>query len=194
MFEETTPPNKPTNVEDIFAKAEPPTMPARGYDRAPSIEVSPTTSAWQVESVGQSRRWLIYVVAGLVILGIIFGGWYAWTKFGPNLSSEPATETTEVNNEISNPVNNETAPAIQGDIDGDGLTDSEESALGTDPRRADSDEDGLFDREETRIYQSNPLQFDSDGDGYSDGQEVQNGYSPVGAGRLLQLPTPTTSE
>ena len=75
------------------------------------------------------------------------------------------------------------------DTDGDGLTDTEEASLGTDPRRADSDEDGLFDREESVIYQSNPLQFDTDGDGYSDGQEVQNGYSPVGPGRLLELPS-----
>lgn len=47
----------------------------------------------------------------------------------------------------------------QGDTDGDGLSDSLELALGT-----------------------QPYQKDSDGDGYTDGQEVKSGYNPLGAG------------
>ncbi|MBU1202834.1 hypothetical protein KKH39_02220 [Patescibacteria group bacterium] len=49
------------------------------------------------------------------------------------------------------------------DTDGDGLTDYEESVLGTDP--------------------NNP---DTDGDGYSDGQEMENGYNPLGDGQIFE--------
>lgn len=48
------------------------------------------------------------------------------------------------------------------DTDGDGLVDSLESAIGTDPNNKDSD-----------------------GDGYLDGEELLNGYSPLGAGKII---------
>lgn len=48
------------------------------------------------------------------------------------------------------------------DIDGDGLVDSLESAIGTDPNNKDSD-----------------------GDGYLDGEELLSGYSPLGVGKII---------
>ncbi|MFO0751583.1 MAG: choice-of-anchor L domain-containing protein [Myxococcota bacterium] len=79
-----------------------------------------------------------------------------------------------------------------GDRDGDGLTDAEETAKGTDPDDpdtdgdglndweevatdpldADSDDDGLGDGEEVSVYHTNPTLADSDGDGLDDGLEV----------------------
>lgn len=50
---------------------------------------------------------------------------------------------------------------ISRDTDGDGLTDADEERYGTDAK--------------------NP---DTDGDGYLDGAEVQNGYNPLGEGKL----------
>lgn len=47
----------------------------------------------------------------------------------------------------------------------------------------DQDGDGLTLAEEY-YYLTNPLDPDTDADGYPDGQEVENGYSPTGAGRL----------
>jgi hypothetical protein len=85
------------------------------------------------------------------------------------------------------PVTEGALPAVT-DTDGDGLTDAEETELGTDRNLTDTDGDGLFDREEVRVYKTNPIQFDTDGDGYGDGQEVQGGYSPLGPGKLFQLP------
>ena len=66
------------------------------------------------------------------------------------------------------------------DSDGDGLTDDEEAAIGTDPQSADTDGDGLSDAEEIGRG-TNPLNEDTDGDGYSDYDEVAEGSSPTDA-------------
>ena len=42
----------------------------------------------------------------------------------------------------------------------------------------DSDNDGLIDIEEIKIFHTNPYNADSDGDGYNDYLEIYNGYSP----------------
>ncbi|MBI5732204.1 MAG: hypothetical protein HY982_02485 [Candidatus Magasanikbacteria bacterium] len=81
-----------------------------------------------------------------------------------------------------------TAPPAPVDSDNDGLTDEEEFKYGTDYQKTDSDGDGLTDYEEIIIWKTNPLSQDTDGDSYSDGTEIKNGYNPLGAGKLLELP------
>ncbi len=58
------------------------------------------------------------------------------------------------------------------DSDGDGLLDSEEATIGTDPFNPDTDGDGLSDGEEHRTYKTNPLNPDTDWDALKDGAEV----------------------
>lgn len=70
------------------------------------------------------------------------------------------------------------------DSDHDGLTDSQEKTLGTDPFKADTDGEGLTDGDEVLIWKTDPLNPDTDGDGYSDGLEVKGGFNPLGPGRL----------
>ena len=93
---------------------------------------------------------------------------------------------------------------VAGDSDGDGLSNDQEAARGTDPNRADSDADGLSDGDEVLIYatdptnrdsdgdvltdfdeinshNTNPTQSDSDGDGAADGLEVAQGSDPLAA-------------
>ncbi|MCF7820032.1 MAG: thrombospondin type 3 repeat-containing protein [Candidatus Pacebacteria bacterium] len=56
------------------------------------------------------------------------------------------------------------------------------SAIGifiNDNENLDSDGDGLTDKEENEIYNTNPNNPDTDGDGYLDGEEVENGYDPL---------------
>lgn len=92
------------------------------------------------------------------------------------------------------------------DSDGDGLTDQEEFALGTNPYKIDTDGDGFTDKEEVdkgfdpkRVedfmlvdldgdgligedevkYGTNPHRSDSDFDGYSDGEEIASGNDPL---------------
>ena len=58
------------------------------------------------------------------------------------------------------------------DSDGDGLLDSQEAEIGTDPYNPDTDGDGLSDGEEVNLYRTDPLNPDSDWDGLKDGAEV----------------------
>lgn len=62
--------------------------------------------------------------------------------------------------------------AAEGDDDGDGLSNMEEAALGTDPDNPDTDGDGLSDGEEINIHGTDPKKQDTDGDTLSDGDEV----------------------
>ena len=68
--------------------------------------------------------------------------------------------------------------ATAGDTDGDGLEDSIEFELGTDPYTADTDQDGLTDGDEYYVYATGTLNPDSDGDGILDGDEVAQGTDP----------------
>ncbi len=70
---------------------------------------------------------------------------------------------------------NQTQAALSGqlDSDGDGLTDTEETTLGSDPFLPDTDEDELLDGEEVKTYQTNPVLPDTDADGLLDGAEVR---------------------
>ncbi|TVX75750.1 hypothetical protein FPP74_12105, partial [Corynebacterium sp. NML180780] len=65
------------------------------------------------------------------------------------------------------------------DSDNDGLTDKEEAEKGTDPKKVDTDGDGLSDKEEVDGSKNNgeptdPTNADSDKDGVNDGDEVNN--------------------
>lgn len=58
------------------------------------------------------------------------------------------------------------------DSDGDGLTDSREVQIGTNPFDPDTDKDGLTDGEEVLTHRTDPLNPDTDWDGLKDGAEV----------------------
>ncbi|MCX6980578.1 MAG: choice-of-anchor D domain-containing protein [Verrucomicrobia bacterium] len=64
------------------------------------------------------------------------------------------------------------------DPDGDGLTTAQETTLGTDPLKVDTDGDGISDGDEVNIYHTNPLLVDTDGDGIPDGAEIAAGTDP----------------
>ncbi len=59
---------------------------------------------------------------------------------------------------------------VDDDLDGDGLTNAEEEALGTDPEDADTDDDGMDDGTEVENG-ADPLDPDTDDDGIPDGED-----------------------
>lgn len=73
------------------------------------------------------------------------------------------------------------------DSDADGLLDSEEELLGTDPYSKDTDKDGLGDYQEVKVYKTDPLNPDTDADCIGDGAEVKMGRNPKGPGTLKDL-------
>ena len=79
------------------------------------------------------------------------------------------------------------------DEDGDGLSDDDESALGSDPLNPDTDGDGLSDGEEIITYLTDPLDPDTDGDGFLDGEEVAAGSDPRDPSSTPITPTPTAT-
>jgi MYXO-CTERM domain-containing protein len=72
-----------------------------------------------------------------------------------------------------NPVNQPGDDVVDGrDSDGDGLEDTREREIGTDPFDADSDDDGIDDGTEvTGMLGTDPLDADTDDDGLGDGLE-----------------------
>jgi hypothetical protein len=83
----------------------------------------------------------------------------------PSSTTSPAAITAPITATTSAPAAvsaSSTVPAAIADSDGDGLSDLEEAALG-----------------------SNPLQADTDGDSYGDKTEVINLYNPLGAGTII---------
>ncbi len=69
---------------------------------------------------------------------------------------------------VSEGLTEEAQAVAEPDADGDGLSDAEEVALGSDPHNPDSDYDGLTDADEVRLSGTSPLLADSDGDGITD--------------------------
>ena len=65
------------------------------------------------------------------------------------------------------------------DSDGDGLSNPIEVSLGTDPNRADTDNDGIDDGDEVLEYETDPLSADTDCDGIKDSEEEALGTDPL---------------
>jgi len=84
--------------------------------------------------------------------------------------------------ELAHGLNPTDAIDAQEDPDNDGLTTLKEYQLGTDPKKADTDGDGISDGDEVsgkNGYITNPLSADTDGDGLNDRVELLAGSSPT---------------
>jgi hypothetical protein len=92
-----------------------------------------------------------------------------------NSSSSSDTDNDALEEESDNSNGNSVSPSQSSadkDSDRDGVKDSVELEMGTDPNDDDSDGDGLKDGEEIRLG-TDPLSRDSDNDGLSDSQEIR---------------------
>ncbi|MBP7049607.1 MAG: hypothetical protein KBE65_01185 [Phycisphaerae bacterium] len=80
------------------------------------------------------------------------------------------------------------------DSDADGLEDSLEVELGTDPTQADSDGDGLGDYEEHCKYRTDPTEKDTDGDGTPDGDWTERREYAYTVRAICEIRPPNTIE
>ncbi|MDF7825877.1 hypothetical protein P4B35_17745 [Pontiellaceae bacterium B12227] len=110
----------------------------------------------------------------LSLLATADGGWL-FIDWNGDLVGDYTTAATNIIMETDKTV----VARFSDDADEDGLTNTEEGTAGTLPRKADTDEDGLLDGAEVKIYGSSPLLKNSDGDAYEDGYEVSVGLSPA---------------
>jgi hypothetical protein len=100
----------------------------------------------------KNRSCLNAITLVLVFL-LVLGG----SLFGPGCTS--VEKITVIDNDLS-----------KTDTDKDGISDSQEVALGLDPKKPDTDGDGLTDASELRMN-LNPLNPDTDSDGISDADD-----------------------
>ncbi|MEI7620345.1 MAG: hypothetical protein WCJ57_02120 [Candidatus Falkowbacteria bacterium] len=198
---------------------------------SPVVNAMPSASDLGLEEastkskMGQVLKKLFIFIAILALVGA--AAYFIYAKFLVNSSSEPVDTTIPVENipvvpivETSvNPVVTTTtiststlATSTALDADNDGLSDTEETILSTDPMNMDtdgdglsdgdevkkystdpllkdSDSDGLVDGDEVNIYKTDPKNVDTDGDTYKDGDEIKGGYDPLKSGAKL-LTTP----
>jgi len=145
-----------------------------------------------------------YKVSILIILGALIltvAAYFAYQKFfvisEENILAEannlrPTSKDSNTSNSSTSPVstkewqkkyfNSESCgtPSICGedaDPDRDGLVNKEEFDAGADPNNPDSDQDGLADGDEKKVFGTNPLQANTNGDTkYSDKDYIRDGY------------------
>ncbi len=180
--------NNREKVEDIFSDASSENKPSPQVQKpSPVPQRRAVKSAMPLAPEGRTTFPLRTVVTILIVLIVLGAAAFAVVNFF-NKRSTPSSTNTVANIAAEN--TNVMVPSASSkgdDADGDGLTDEEEASLGTNPNLPDSDSDGLFDRDEVRVYNTNPLVSDTDGDGVKDGSEVQAGTNPAGPGLLLDL-------
>ncbi len=103
----------------------------------------------------------------------------------PDTDEDGLTDYEELYLTLTDPLNPDTdGNGIndgEDDLDGDGISNKEELAIGTSPINYDTDRDGLSDSEEINKYHTDPLKTDTDRDRLSDYDDVYLGFDPLKA-------------
>ncbi len=185
--------------EAVARPSTPVNMPSQPSGPMPPADMSVASSG------GGLKKIFIILIAIIMVATVSFAIYYFFFRDSGGdkvvMENKNSTVVNENTNETPTPTDDDL------DDDSDGLSNAEERRLGTDPLETDTDNDGLFDREEVKSFKTdptkadtdgdglsdyseikvwftNPFETDSDGDGYSDGEEVINGYDPLGTGSL----------
>lgn len=128
-------------------------------------------------------RILLLVFVALVVIAAIAAALVFIRNRSDSSSKNPSynsNSATMNSRQLTTVVGNSIA-----DADGDGLTDSEEQTLGTNPTDADTDKDGLSDFDESKKYHTNPNNAHSGSLAITDGEAVGQGTDPLTGTRLF---------
>ncbi len=130
------------------------------------------------------KSW-VRIVLGVITITLIGGGLFFITQQPQKKTSEILPSSTSTSTEERpNPEPMPNPNPFPGDDDRDGLTNAEETQLGTNPHNFDTDNDSLSYVTEVQVIHTDPKKADTDGDGFHDGIEVLHGYNPLGKGTL----------
>ncbi len=153
------------------------------------------TSFGGEQSVFRNKMLLVWGLVGILIIGGIFVffmftrsddkpdrdkkdfNWRDTRQEGDSVDQENGIQTNGTSEDPSSSVDTR-------DDSGENQIDRESDQPEEDLTFLDTDKDGLTDDQEINEYQTDPTNPDTDGDGYSDGDEIQNGYNPLGEGKL----------
>ncbi len=148
---------------------------------------------------------LAIIIGGVIFLFVISGVMYYFLFSKPKAVVAPERQTTVQNSVPNVPAENQTitternaTSSVLSTLPTENETATSTVATSTPEQTeaaatlsyslgADSDGDGLFDKEEILLGTSTSTP-DSDGDSYSDGAEVLNKYDPAGPGKLTANP------
>ncbi|MBL7053706.1 hypothetical protein ISS06_00690 [Patescibacteria group bacterium] len=126
------------------------------------------------------KKFLKPTILIIIVIMVVGGALYGWKNLKQTNQPEIIIPIVNPAPEVNVQEKDESIikKDINDDADRDGLKDEEESALGTNKNKIDSDDDGLSDYEEVKIYLTDPLNKDTDGDGNTDGDEIKNRKDP----------------
>jgi hypothetical protein len=119
-------------------------------------------SSLSIERFDSGLEWSLVDIVPANVLTYLDGGLFAGTTYHYRVIATRGS--------LASLPSNEAVATTLADSDGDGISDAEELANGTDPNNPDSDGDGVLDGDEMAAG-LDPNDDDTDGDGVSDGND-----------------------
>ncbi len=159
-----------------------------------SVSSEDTIPSMPIASVPNNKKSMILLtVIVLIIISLLMGAYWFFilkkktpsnsivSSNQPATVAESKTETKPVSKNKENKSKQDNSMPISQikDSDGDGLYDEAEVLLGTSINSPDTDNDGLTDKDEVKVYKTDPLKQDTDNDGWLDGEEISNRTNPL---------------
>jgi plastocyanin len=134
------------------------------------------------------NKWTYIITATLILIALGAMAYFLlWSDTGEETDQPAASKLPKIFLQGHFGTDTCTSPecADDSDPDVDGLQNYDEFVEQTDPKKSDSDGDGLADGDEAHVYLTNPIEKFTDNrpqaisNGYHDGSQIKNGYDPL---------------